>query len=146
MCAVQPTAETACTGEKDTAGKACENAKLCSQSMPGRVERSVFAASDCIKRNPLAVFFGALGLGVAIGCTIALARRDPPTLRERFAQDPLKAARDTLHAALAPVAHQLHEGYGSARNGASKVMNGLQRTSDSWAHQLGRAGSNLKFW
>ena len=137
---------TAAATAQHAVSQAVDSARQSTQAVTARVEHSVVRAQEYVKKNPLAIVLGAVTFGVAIGCAIALARRDPPSLRERFADDPMQATRDTLYAALAPVARHLHDGYDSARDGASKVMNGLHRTNHSWAHQLSRAGSHLKFW
>ncbi len=131
--------QTAGTAIKASADDAMDATKNCCNSLSAKVESGVVRAQEEMRQNPMAVVLGAVAFGVAVGCLIAFARRDVPTLRERFVDDPVQTTRDTLYAALAPVAQRLHDGAGSA-------MNGLHRTSDSWANQLGRVGSNLKFW
>jgi hypothetical protein len=81
---------------------------------------------------------------------LMMARRQP-TFRERYVDEPLDAAHKAILAALAPVAHRLHEGYDSARDGAGRAMDRVHRfnpgrTVDSLSEQVARAGSNLKFW
>jgi len=49
------------------------------------------------------------------------------------------------------LSQRLHQGYDSARNSADNAMDKLHsyhpsRRVDSWADQIGRVGSNLKFW
>lgn len=139
-------AHNAASSVNDAAHQAVDSAKHCCQSMTVRAEHSMVRAQECMRRNPMKVVLGSVAFGIAAGCLLSLIRREQPTLRQRFADDPIQATRDRLYAALAPVAHHLHDGFVSARDGASKAMNGLHRANDSWAHQIGRAGSHLKFW
>ena len=118
-------------------------------SVSEKAEDTLVRSKEYVRENPVPVVLGALALGVAIGYLIVTARREP-TFRERYVDDPLNTARDALYAALAPVAHRLHEGYDTARDGAGKAMDKMHRNSsravDSWSDQIGRVGSNLKFW
>lgn len=130
---------------KDALHQANDAARSCCTTVSAKVENGVARAQNCLHRNPLAVILGAVAVGMAVGCLMGLNRRTP-TLKERFVEDPLQTTRDTLYAALAPVAQRLHSGYDTARHGAEKALNGHHCSNDSWSNQLGRAGSNLKFW
>jgi hypothetical protein len=131
---------------KDVAHQASDAAKSCCTTMTENIEGSVDRAQDCMKRNPLVIVLGAVAVGMAMGCVVALSRHHRPTLRERFVDDPVQTTRDSLYAALAPVAQRLHDSYDNARDGAGRVMNGLHCSRHSWANQLGRVGNHLKFW
>ena len=102
------------------------------------------------KRGALLVVVGAVAFGAAIGCMLMMARRQP-TFRERYVDERLDSVREAVLAALAPVAQRLHEGFDSARDGAGKAMDRVHRfnpgrTFDSLSGQIGRVGSNFKFW
>lgn len=125
--------------ETAAANNTCHN-------MSAKVENTVARSRECLRQNPWSVLIGAAAVGAALGCVIAMSRRPVPTLRARFADDPVQTTRDALYAALAPVAQHLHDGYDSARDGAGAVFNKLHRSTDSWGDQLCRLGSNLKFW
>jgi ElaB/YqjD/DUF883 family membrane-anchored ribosome-binding protein len=144
--AAKELAKNATTTAKDAVHQATDAARNCCATVSAKVEDSAVRAQECVKQNPLAMVLGAVALGVAVGCLVALSSRPRLTLRERFVDDPVQTTRDTLYAALAPVAQQLHEGYDSARSGAGNLLSGLQCRGDSWTNQLGRVGNNLKFW
>lgn len=123
----------------------------CCQPLSRKIDDTVSRTKDYVRQNPVPVILGALAFGAALGYTIVMARREEPTFRERFADEPLQTAREAIYAVLAPVAHRLHDGYGSARQGAEKALDKLQgrqpvNTVESWFNQLGRVSSNLKFW
>ncbi len=116
--------------------------------MVAKAEETGVRAKEYVRQNPIPVVLGALALGVALGYLAVISRRHEQTLRERYVDDPLISARDAIYAALAPAAQRLHDGYDSAREGAGKAMDKLHRarSADSWSDQIGRIGSNLKFW
>lgn len=121
------------------------------QMMSAKVEDTVNRTKAYVRQNPVPIVLGALAFGAALGYLIVMTRREEPTLRERFVDEPLHTARNAIYAALAPVAQRLHKEYNSARDGAGKAMDKLHRsqpsrTVDSWSDQIGRVGSNLKFW
>ncbi len=120
-------------------------------SVSEKAEESLVCSREYARANPVPVVLGALALGVALGYVIAMTRREEPTFRERYVDDPLNTARDAIYAVLAPVAQRLHEGYDTARDGAGMAMDKMHdfnpsRAVDSWSGQLRRVGSNLKFW
>jgi ElaB/YqjD/DUF883 family membrane-anchored ribosome-binding protein len=120
------------------------------QSAALKAEDTLAASKEYVRQNPVLVVVGALAFGAAIGCMLMMARRQPTT-RQRYVDEPLDSAHKAIIAALAPVAQRLHEGYDSARDGAGKAMDRVhrfnpERTVDSLSGQIGRVGSNLKFW
>jgi len=135
---------------KDAAHRATDTAKDIYQSAAVKAEDTLENSKDYVRQNPVLVVAGAIAFGAAIGCMLMLARRQP-TLRERYVDEPLDSARDAILAALAPVVQRLQEGYDSARDGAGKAMDRVHhihpgRAVDCLSRQVGRAGSNLRFW
>ncbi len=135
---------------KDAGHRVTDTAKDLYQSAALNAEDSLATAKEYVRQNPVLVVAGALAFGAAIGCMLMMARRQP-TFRERYVDVPLDSVREAILAALAPVTQRLHEGYDSARDGAGKAMDRVNhfhpgRTVDSLAGQIGRVGSNLKFW
>ncbi len=112
-------------------------------SITTQVKDSLSHTKEYARKNPMPVLFGALALGAAVGCVIALTRREEPSLRERFVDQPLSDFREAVYAALAPVSERLHDDYASARKGAERT---LAHTGNSLSNQLGRVSRNLKFW
>jgi len=115
-----------------------------------KTQDALATSKEYVRQNPGLAVVGAVAFGAAIGCMLMMARRQP-TFRERYVDEALASAREAILAALAPVAHRLHEGYDSARDGAGKAIDRLHRfnpgrTVDSLSGQIGRVGSNLKFW
>jgi ElaB/YqjD/DUF883 family membrane-anchored ribosome-binding protein len=134
----------------DAAHNATEAAKEMCHDMSAKAEETMIRTKEYVRENPVPVVLGALAIGVALGYMLVMARREP-TFRERYVDEPLDSAREAIIAALAPVAQRLHEGYDTARDGAGKAMDRAHRfnpsrTIDSISEQLGRVGSNLKFW
>lgn len=129
-----------------------EDATPCCQTLSAKVDDSVSRTKAYVRENPVPVILGAFAIGATLGYMMALTRRgEEPTFRERLTGEPLQTARETIYAVLAPVASRIHERYDSTRERAAKAMSKLQhtpsaRTVDSWFDQLGRVGSNLKFW
>jgi len=143
-------AQHAVDATKDAAHHATGSAKDMYQSAALKAEDTLSTSKEYVRQNPVLVVVGALAFGAAIGCMLMMARRHP-TFRERYVDEPLDSAREAILAALAPVAQRLHEGYDSARDGAGKAMDRAhrfnpERTVDSLSRQIGRVGSNLKFW
>ncbi len=120
------------------------------QSAALKAEDTLATSKEYVRQNPVLVVVGVLAFGAAIGCMRMMARRQPTT-RQRYVDEPLDSAYKAIIAALAPVAQRLHEGYDSARDGAGNAMDRVHRfnpgrTVDSLSGQIGRVGSNLKFW
>lgn len=139
-------AQHAVGATKDAAHRAMDTY----QSAALRAGDTLATSKEYVRQNPVLVIVGALAFGAAVGCLLMMARRQP-SRRERYVDEPLDSAREAILAALAPVAQRLHEGYDSARDGAGKAMDQVHRfnpgrTVDSLSQQIGRVGSNLKFW
>jgi ElaB/YqjD/DUF883 family membrane-anchored ribosome-binding protein len=135
---------------KDAAKRLTDSAKDVYQSAARKAGDTMETSRDFVGRNPVSVVFGAIAFGAAIGVVLFLARRKP-TLRERYVDDPLLALRDALVGTLSPVAHRIHEGYDSAREGAEKAMDQVYRlrpgrTGGSLSGKIACIGNNLKFW
>jgi ElaB/YqjD/DUF883 family membrane-anchored ribosome-binding protein len=130
---------------KDAAHRASEKAKDLYQTATVKACDTLENSKAYVRKNPVPVVLGALACGAVIGFMIVNARRRPT-----FAE-PLVSVRDAVLAALAPVAHQVHRGYDSARDGVGRAMTRVHR-SDSGRHacslsdQISRVGNNLKFW
>jgi ElaB/YqjD/DUF883 family membrane-anchored ribosome-binding protein len=143
-------AQQAVDATKDAAQRATDTAKDMYQSVERKAEDTLATSKEYVRRNPVLAVVGALACGAAIGCLLMMTRRQP-TFRERYVDEPLEATREAILAALAPVAQRLHAGYDSARDDALKVLHRVPRsnaarTADSLTRQIGRFGSNLKFW
>jgi len=135
---------------KDAAQRATDSARDMYHSAALTAEDTLATSKEYVRQNPVLAVVGAVAFGAAVGCMLMMARRQP-TLRQRCVNEPLDSARAAILAALAPVAHRLHEGYDSARDGAGKAMDRVHhfnpgRAVDSLSGQIGRVGSNLKFW
>ncbi len=136
---------------KDGAQHATDAAKDMCHTMSIKLEDTMVRTKEYVRQNPVPVVLGALAFGAALGYMVVMARREEPTFRERYVDEPLHSARDAIYAAFAPVARRIHDEYDSARDGAGKAMDRLHRyhpsrTVDSWSDQLRRVSSNLKFW
>lgn len=134
----------------DTARRAGSAAKDICESAALKAGDALATTREYVRRNPVPVVLGAVALGAALGYLLVTARRKP-AFRDRFADEPLIAAREAILGAFAPVAHRVHGGYESAREGAGRVMDRVhdfrpRRAADSLAGQLGRIGNHLKFW
>lgn len=133
------------------ATKCCsEKAKEIYHSAVVKADDTLVASKDFIRRNPLPVVLGAIAFGAAIGYVLLMSRRKL-TFSEQYQNEPLTAVREAFLGAIAPVKNRVHQGYDSARDGASKVMNrvhdyGTGRCRNSLSGQVERLGHNLKFW
>ena len=130
---------------------AADSARTACQTVKEKADDSMTCSREFVRQHPMTVVLGALAVGAVVGYVIATRQQHQPTLRERFAGDPLNAARDAVFGVLAPVSRKLHHQYDSARDGAGRALEKLHRIhpsrcAESWADQLGRVGSNLKFW
>jgi ElaB/YqjD/DUF883 family membrane-anchored ribosome-binding protein len=135
---------------RDVAGRATETAKDLYESAALKAGDVLETSMEYVRRNPATVVLGAVAFGAAIGYLLMTPRRKP-SFGERYADDPLAAVREAILEALAPVAQRVHKGYDSARDGAEKVIDRVHKVGtghhgDSFSDQIGRIGSNLKFW
>jgi hypothetical protein len=134
----------------ETVQHATDVAKDMYQSAAQKAGDTLAISKEYVRQNQVLVVVGALAFGVAI-CYMLVAARRKPTFCERYVDEPLDSAHKAILSALAPVVHRLDEGFDSARNGAGKAMERIHRinpgrTVDSLSEQIGRVGSNLKFW
>ncbi len=102
------------------------------------------ARIQCPLSSEPSPFFADLGY-------LLIVPRRKPTFSERYADEPMAAVREVILEALAPVTQRVHKGYDSARDGAGEAMDRVHsvvsgRNGDSLSNQIGRIGSNLKFW
>ncbi len=135
---------------KDAGQRVTDSAKDICQSAASKAEESLATSKEYVRQNPTLVVVGAIAFGAAIGCMLMMARRKP-TLRERYVDEPSDSMREAILAALAPITQRIHDQYDSAREGAGKTMDQLnrfdpRRTLDSLSDQIGRVRNNLKFW
>ena len=75
-------------------GEQLEQAPEVCDQIRDRADELLDEARNCIRRNPVPIVLGALGVGIAIGCLIA-CNRSAPTLQER-ASDALADAGDAI--------------------------------------------------
>ncbi len=135
---------------KDVAKRVSDSAKEMYHSAVLKAEDTLATSQEYVRRNPMTFVLGSVVLGAAIGYMIINARRKP-TFGERFADEPMLSMRDAIRGAFAPVAHRVHEGYDTAREGVGKAMDQVHRlrptrTVESLSNRIGRAAHNLKFW
>lgn len=135
---------------KDAAKRATDLAKDIYDSAALQAGNALTTSKEYVRRNPVPVVLGAIAFGAAVGCLLMTLRRKP-TFWERYADEPMTAVREAILEALAPVTQRVHKGYDSARDKAEKVVDrvhslGKSRHGDSLSDQIGRIGSNLKFW
>lgn len=143
-------AQHAVDATKDAAHRASETAKDIYQSAALNAGDSLACSKEYVRQNPVLVVVGAIAFGAAVGCMLMMARRQP-TFRERYLEEPLDSAREAVLAALVPVAQRLRDGYDSTRDGAETAIARVHhylpgRAVDALSGQIGRVGSNLKFW
>lgn len=136
---------------RDAVNKATEAAKETYQTVRAKADETAARTGEYVRQHPMPSLLGAIAFGAALGYLLATVRRDEPTFRERYVDEPLDTARDAIFAVLAPIAQRLHEGYDVARDNTEKALDKLphfnaSRCANSWAHQVRRLGSNLKFW
>lgn len=148
--AAREIARRAAEGAKETAQKATDTAKDMYHSAAMKAGDTLTTSKEYVRRNPVPVVLGAIAFGAALGYMLMMARRKP-TFSERCVDAPLASVREAILSALTPVAQRVHEEYDSARDGAGKLLDRVHRfspgrTVDSLSDQIGRVGSNLKFW
>lgn len=131
-------AQHAAAATMDAAHRTTDKAKDIYQSATLKAEDTLATSKEYVRRNPVPVVLGAIAFGAAIGYLIVSARRKP-TFGERYVDEPLGAVREAILTALAPVSQRVHDSYDSARDNAGRTVHSL-------SGQIGRVGSNLKFW
>lgn len=135
---------------RDAANRVTDKAKDIYHSAAVKTGETLTTSKEYVRRNPVPVVLGAVAFGAALGCMVMMARRKP-TFGERYDDEPLAAVREAILGALAPVTHRVHQGYGSARDGAGRAMDrvhrfGREHRCSSISDQIGRISNNLKFW
>lgn len=135
---------------KDAAKRVADKAKEMYHQAADKAGDTLATTQEYVRKNPMTFVLGSLFIGAAVGYLIINARRKP-TFAERFADEPMVSVRDAIRGAFAPVAHRVHDGYDSAREGVGKVMDQVHRlrpgrTAHSLSERFGRAAHNLKFW
>jgi ElaB/YqjD/DUF883 family membrane-anchored ribosome-binding protein len=136
---------------REAVHRATEAAKDTYQTVRAKADETAARTGEYVRQHPMPSLLGAIAFGAALGYLLATARRDEPTFRERYVDEPLETARDAIFAVLGPVAQRLHDSFDVARDGAGKAIDKIphfnaSRTADSWADHLRRVSNNLKFW
>lgn len=80
--------------------------KEASQAICSEAEHLLACATDRIRENPVPIVVGALALGVAIGYLI-VSGRHTPTFRERYVNEPLDHAVDSLGSSVSRLVENL---------------------------------------
>lgn len=135
---------------KDVVKHVSDSAMEIYHSAAHKAQDTFATSQQYVRRNPITFVLGSVVLGAAIGYMIINARRRP-SFGERFVDEPMYSMRDAIRGAFSPVAHRVHEGYDSAREGVEKVMDQVHRlrpsrAAESLSDRIGRAAHNLKFW
>ncbi|HEV7866519.1 MAG TPA: hypothetical protein VGO90_02480 [Chthoniobacteraceae bacterium] len=94
-----------------------------------------------VRQNPVPVVLGALFVGFLLG--MLLGRREEPTFRERYVDEPVNQMRDVLHSIFSPVAEKIHEQYTGAKDAASSFES---RNVNPLLSEARRFGQKLRFW
>lgn len=131
---------------RDTAHEVSDKVKEACHTLSTRVEDKVLRAKGYVRQNPMPVVIGSFVLGAAIGCLVAVSRKQ--SLSERFMDDPMHAAREMLYAALEPMGRRLDDGVDAVSDGAGRAVRSVREhlpfhQRESWSRQMAR---NLKFW
>lgn len=134
----------------DAAKKVADKARELYHTAADKAGNILASTKEYVRKNPMSFVMGSLFLGAAVGYLIINTRRKP-TFAERFADEPMVSVRDAIRGAFTPVAHRVHEGYDSARQGVGKVMDQVQRLRPghsrvSLSDRISRTAHNLKFW
>jgi ElaB/YqjD/DUF883 family membrane-anchored ribosome-binding protein len=139
--------ETIADSASHIAERAQSTAADALQTVRSRAGEALTRGGEYVRKNPVPIVFGALGIGVLIG--VAMTRRDEPDLRKRYVDEPIHQARDLLYSLLAPVTARLRNEYGHARESAENAADKLQEFGgyfDPMFKQAQRAARKLKFW
>ncbi len=127
--------------------RATDTAKDVYHSAALHAEEALTTSKGYVRQNPVPAVLGAIAFGAALGFMLAMTQRKQ-TFGERYADEPVATVREAILSALAPMANRVHEGYDSALDGAGKAMDRIHHSKHKGglSHQIGRVGSNLKFW
>jgi ElaB/YqjD/DUF883 family membrane-anchored ribosome-binding protein len=102
---------------------------------------------DCARRNIASGIATAFAGGLLIG--FLLARREQPSLRKRFVDEPLSHAQELAFALAAPLAMALRDRLDSARSAATHAADRITDFDfdpEPVVKQARKWGSRLKFW
>jgi len=102
---------------------------------------------ECARNNIASGIATAFVGGLLLG--LLLARRERPTFRKRYLEEPLSHAQDLALALAAPLAMALRDRYGSARDAATHAVDrisDLDFDPEPMVKQARKWGSRLKFW
>lgn len=106
---------------------------------------TVARGEECVRENVASAIAAAFVGGLLIG--FALGRREQPTLRQRYVEEPLSQVREVAFAVLAPVAQALREQYGNARSVAHDAADRIHDLDpEPLLKHANRWGRKLKFW
>jgi len=114
-------------------------------------EKVYHEGEDCARRNIASGIAAAFVGGLLLG--LFLARREQPSFRKRYLEEPLSHAQDLALALAAPLAVALRDRYDHARSAAqSAASHAADRISDidfdpePVLKRARKLGSRLKFW
>jgi ElaB/YqjD/DUF883 family membrane-anchored ribosome-binding protein len=110
-------------------------------------EKVFHEAEDCTRRNIASGIATAFVGGLLLG--FFLARREPPSFRKRYLEEPLGHAQELALALAAPLAMALRDRYADARSAASHAADRISDIDFDPKPVLKEArklGSRLKFW
>jgi hypothetical protein len=102
---------------------------------------------DCARRNLASGIVTAFVGGLLLG--FFLARREPPSFRKRYLEEPLSHAQDLALALATPLALALRDRYNDARSVASQAadrISDLDFDPKPVLKEARKLGSRLKFW
>jgi len=110
-------------------------------------EKAFREGEDCARRNIASGIAAAFVGGLLLG--LFLARREQPSFRKRYLEEPLSHAQDLALALAAPLAVALRDRYENARSAASHAADRVSEIDFDPEPVLKGArklGSRLKFW
>jgi ElaB/YqjD/DUF883 family membrane-anchored ribosome-binding protein len=100
---------------------------------------------DCARRNIASGIATAFVGGLLLG--LFLARREQPSFRKRYLEEPLSHAQDLALALAAPLAMALRDRYDDARSTATHAVDRISDFDPEPVLKRARKlGGRLKFW
>jgi hypothetical protein len=110
-------------------------------------EKMFHEGEDCARRNLASGIATAFVGGLLLG--FLLARREQPSFRKRYLEEPLSHAQDLTLALAAPLAMALRDRYKEARSAAGKAadrISDIDFDPEPVMKEARKLGSRLKFW
>jgi len=110
-------------------------------------EKAFNEGEDCARRNIASGIAMAFVGGLLLG--FFLARREHPSFRKRYLEEPLSHAQDLALALAAPLAMALRERYDNARSAATHAadrISDIDFDPEPVLKGARKLGSRLKFW